>query len=588
MLRILLVWFLFLAAAVWFTLRAGLDTPADLVVNNEDEVRTLDPACGSWNHDIRAGKGLFEGLTRLDPKTLLPVPGLAEKWDISPDGKTYTFHLRDGLRWWGIRDGQPADLGPLTASDFEYAWKRVLDPDVESEYHNMMDMIENASDYFDALEYAQADEEYRRKNKLEPKPLVPWEKVGVKVLDDRTLRVSLRAPTPFFLELTAFITFWPVHPPTVEAHGKDWHLRPETFACCGPYLLKERTLRRRLRYVKNPGYWDAANVRTNVLDLLPISNPTTSLMAYEAGAIDVITKVPDAVANNLDNQPAAARRKDFKLVPTYGTYFYRFNCRAKVKHPDTGREIDNPLADPRVREAFHLAADRKKLVTEVLKLGRVPMAGFVPTESIIFTLPTGGTLKYDDIPYDPARDHDPAKARRLLDEAGYADRTKFPPVEVQFNDDPGHALIAARFTEEWRRELGIDVRAQSYDGKIASQRIQSLSYMVARSGWFGDYMDPMTFLEMFHSGDGHNQTGYANAEYDKLIEAARIEADVAKRAKMLADAERILVMRDRPIMPIFRYVESAMVRENVRGWHPNPRAEIDVKWLYKEPLAVSR
>jgi oligopeptide transport system substrate-binding protein len=577
MYRFALGWSATLAALLFFTLRAGREDPPDFVLNNDDEVHSLDPAIAAWVHDIRAATGLFEGLTRLNPKTLRPEPAAATHWD-RPDPRTYVFHLRDGLRWANHVRG---DLGPVTAADFVFAWKRVLDPGTESEYYNLMFLIRGAEDYFKISQAYSDAKTATEKARLAGEMEAAWEKVGIKALDDKRLRVELVAPTAYFLELTAFITFMPVNKDAVGTGAEDsnesqkWTLKPETFVGNGPYLLAQRAIQRRLRYVKNPYYWDAANVKSNILDLLPIKNQTTALLAYEGGYVDLIPKVEERVARTLDRrarEDPSRKRDDLHLTPAYGTYFYRFNCKSEIAHPDTGKLVPNPLADARVRTALSLVVDRRKLTDELLGLNRQPMAGFVPPDSID---------GYPGFTYDHARDYDPARAGKLLDEAGFTDRRKAPPIVIRFNDDEMHAKIALFIREAWAG-LGLDVRVEAVEFKTFSQMINSINFTVARSGWFGDYGDPMTFLEMFHSNDGHNQTGFRNADYDTLIEDARVEPNEKLRRGMLEKAERMLVFDHRPLLPLFRYVDSAMAKPNVRGYYPNPRGQIDVKYLYKE------
>jgi oligopeptide transport system substrate-binding protein len=550
MYKFLAGWILTLAAVLLLTLRLGTETPADIVLDNEQEPFNLDPLTTSYHHDIRTLTGLFEGLARLNPKTLEPEPAGAESWQVSPDGRTYTFKLRPGQRWMSHAGG---DLGEVTAHDFVWSWRRVLEPASESEYFALLFCIDNAEAFHEDK--------------------APWEAVGVTAVSDYELRVRLHSPTPYFLELCAFPTLYPVHRPTVEADPKRWSLRPETFVSNGPFLLAERIFRRRLRVARNETYWDRERVKARTIDILPIDNRTTALLAYEAGYTDFVSKVPDEVARAMDRKAKAGEpRPDLHLTPQFRTYFYRFNCKPQIPHPDTGAMVDNPLAKPEVRRALSLAVDRRALADNLLGIGRPPCTGLVPPGSLV---------KYPGIPYVHERDYDPEKARRLLADAGYSGRSRFVPLVINFNKDELHEQVALFVREAWERELGVEVRLRSLDGKIFSQLQQNLNYIVCRAGWGGDYNDPMTFLEMFASGNGHNQTGWSHPEYDRLIESAYRDPDEARRLRTLRAAEELLIFEQQPIMPLYQYVAAEMVRPGLKGFHPNVREHMDISYLHK-------
>ncbi|MFQ5898641.1 MAG: ABC transporter substrate-binding protein [Candidatus Methylomirabilia bacterium] len=307
------------------------DDGKTLIINNHTEIQTLDPGIARGVPEHRIQIGLYEGLLSYDPKTTRPVPGVAEKWEISKDGKTYTFHLRDA-KW--------SDGKAVTAYDFEYAWKRVLDP-------------ATASDYAHQLYYIKGAKEYNTGESGNP------DTVAVTAKDDKTLVVELENPTPFFLDLMPFFTYYPVRKDVVEQHGNRWTL-PEHHVGNGPFRLKEWVTNDYLLLEKNPNYWDAGNVKQQEIKFLPTQNVTTAFNLYDTQACDIITAVPLEFIEQL------ITRRDFHSTTYLGTYFYSFNVRKK------------PFDDRGVRKALALALDRRIIVEKITKGGQKPAYHYVP------------------------------------------------------------------------------------------------------------------------------------------------------------------------------------------------------------------
>jgi oligopeptide transport system substrate-binding protein len=479
--------------------------------NNAAEPETLDPAVMTGQPEGRIADALFEGLTGFDPQTLKPVPGAAERWEISEDGKTYTFHLRE-CRW--------SNGDPLTANDFVYSWKRVMTYQPVVDYVYQMFYLENAEAFT-------------------KKELVDFSRVGVRALDDRTLEVRLKNPTPYFLDLVSFYTFFPVHQGCVERHGKDW-TRPEHIVGNGPFTLDQHRVNDRIRLKKNPNYWDASRVALDEVEITAVDSADTYFNMYEGGELDWIDAPP------LNQIPFLKNRPDGRIVPALIVYFYRFNVTRK------------PFDDPRVRKAFNLALDKRQIVEHVLQAGQIPAVSFVPPGIAGYSPPDG-------LPYDPE------EARRLLAEAGFPEGAGFPKTELLYNTSEQHRDIAVAAQQMWKKNLGVSVELVNQEWKVYLDSVKKLDFQMARAGWIGDYADPNTFLDLFVTGGGNNNTGWSHPEYDRLIRETASAAVPAERMELFRRAEKMLVVDELPILPVYFYVSVNLVRSHVRGWYPNVR-----------------
>src|SRR5688572_1971077 len=431
-----------IASLLVFGCSKSAEDPNTLVINNSTEVQTLDPGIEKGQPEYHVTLALFEGLTVYDPKDLTVKPGVAEKWDISADGTVYTFHLRNA-KW---SKGEP-----VTARDFEWSWKRVIDPALGSEYvEQISTYLKNAKAYFNG-ESAGATIKGWNETKPEQRPkdaaglaagaqkrhaeairrLIETEKddavagplrkaleeatkrddvtldqVGVRAKDDKTLVVTLESPTAYFLDLAAFFTYFPVHRKTVETHGKEW-TKPGTLVGNGPFVLKEWKVKEHILLEKNPHYWDAANVSDIKLKFLPIENASTAFNLYEKGRIHWMTDVPRDYIEEL------LKRPDFHSGPFLTTYFYGFNT------------TKGPTRDKKVRQALARALDKEKIVKYITRAGEIPAGSIVPPGMPGYTPSTMA-------PYDPEG------ARKLLAEAGYPDGKGFPKIEILYNTQESH------------------------------------------------------------------------------------------------------------------------------------------------------
>ena len=507
------------------------EQPADVTIINNAEPESLDPAIISGIPEFRIAIGLFEGLTRLDPKTARPVPGLAQGWDISPDGCIYTFHLRTNLVW---STGEP-----ITADDVVYSWLRAASPAM-------------ASDYAEEFFYLRNGEAFVTGRIKDPTP------VGVRATDKFTVRVELNHPTAFFLDLCALPVMSVVPRQAIAKYGDRW-LMARPLPSCGPFELAYWRPNDKVRLKKNPLYWDAANTRSQIIDILPVGSPDTALNLYERGQADLVldrTLVPGELLDVLLQRP------DFHSFDYLGTYFIRFNVTKK------------PFDDPRVRRALALAIDKERIVKKITRAGEQPAATLVPPGTANYTPPPG--LGYD-----------PALARKLLAEAGYPEGRGFPRFEYMFNAAAGggdkvHEAIAIELQQMWRDNLGIQMDLRQVEWKVLLSSYSHLDFELARSSWIGDYADANTFLDCFISDNGNNRTGWKNAQYDALINAANAQPDVKKRGQIFQQAETLLVRDEMPIIPIFYYIGLNYFDTNkIQGFYQNVLDDHPLQTIHK-------
>jgi len=489
--------------------------PADFVVINGPDPESLDPAIITSQADGRIVSALFDGLTRFNAVTAHAEPALAKRWEFSGDGTVYTFHLRDGLKW--------SPGGRITAHDVVYSWRRAINPDPASDYAGMLFYVKNAE-------------------AINSGKLTDLSRLGVRAIDDKTVRVELTAPTPFFLELCAFWALAVVPEKAITQHGDQWCLR-QPLPVSGSHTLEFWHVRDRVRLRKNTHYWDADNTRNNVVDFLPVEAPATAINLYEAGQADIIWDKSLVPTELLD---ALSQRPDYHKFDYLGSYFVRFNTTKK------------PLDDPRVRKAMALAIDKAGLVAKYTKGGERLANHFVPPGTGNYTSPSG-----------PA--HDPGLAKRLLAEAGFPEGKGFPTdFEYLFNSSEVNKNIAVELQRMWHETLGIQVKLRQAENKVYLAAQSALDYHVTRSSWIGDYNDPNTFLDMFMTQNGNNRTGWSNAGYDRLIRLANATTDPPKRNALFREAETILIADELPIFPLFFYVGINIYHpDRIGGIHPN-------------------
>lgn len=497
-----------------------------LIYNNGVEPETIDPHRSTGIPEANIELQVFEGLTRLDENTK-PVPGIALKWEVSKDGKHYTFHLRSAK--WSNGD-------PVTAQDFEFAWRRALSPALASEYAYQLYYIKNGQAYNEGK-------------------IKDAKQVGVKAKNAKTLEVTLEAPTPYFLSLCAFPTLMPVNKKIVEKN-KDWATKPETYIGNGVFIIKQWKHREKLVFEKNPLYWDAKNVKLKTLVYTTVEEPSTELAMYEARKIDYADNPPLPEIDRLKKEKGDMK---LKVGDTLTTGYYLFNVNRK------------PFTDKRVRRALAMALNRQIIIDKILKLGQKPAFAFVPygipdVETRSDFRKTGGGYFKEDL----------NEARKLLAQAGYPGGKGFPEVTLLYNTSESHKLIAEVVQQMFKKNLGIHIQLRNQEWKVYLQTTQQENFDMARAGWVGDYIDPMTFLDMWVTNGGNNRAGWSNKKYDALISGAKNEVNAVKRMKMLHDAEKLL-MKEMPIMPTTFGVDAYLMRSYVHDIVRAPLGFMDFK-----------
>jgi len=410
----------------------------------------------------------------------------------------------------------------MTSADVVYSWIRALDPKTASRYVEQLYYLKNAED-FNAGKITNAN------------------LVGVNAPDKYTVRAELKSPTAFFLDLCAFPTLAVVPRQAIEKYGDHW-LTARPLPVSGAYDLVAWRLNDKVRLKKNPYYWDATNTQSEIIDLLPVGSASTALNLYERGQVDIVWDkelIPSELVDVL------LKRPDFHTFGYLGTYFVRFNVTHK------------PFDDPRVRQALALAVDKERIARRITRAGEQPAEHFVPPGTRNYTPP-------------PGLGHDPDRARKLLAEAGYPGGNGFPRFEYLFNASALHEKIAVELQQMWHDELGIEMELRQVETQVFWGMQLRLDYQMSKSTWIGDYNDANTFLGMFVTGGGNNETGWSNPQYDRLIDAANNELDTAKREKIFQQAETILVHDEMPVIPLYVYLGINYFDTNkVAGIWPN-------------------
>ena len=487
-----------------------------LRVANMGEPASLDPhkVSGTWENDIVGD--MYIGLTTENQKAE-PVPGVAESWTISEDGKTYVFKLRKSV-W--------SDGTPFTAHDFVYSMRRILLPETAAEYASLLYIIDGA----EAINKGEA----------------AAETLAVKAIDDQTLEINLTGPAPYFLALLTHYTAYPVPKHVIEVHGNQW-TKPDNIVVNGPFTLVEWIPNTHVKLTKNEKYWDTGSVSLDNLVFYTQEDRAAIQKRFRAGEIDVAT---DFASDQIDwlkkNMPDETR-----IAPYMGVYYYPVNSSVE------------PFTDVRIRNALSMAINRKAIVDKVLKTGELAAYSFVPPGVAYYDQPA--EVEWKDVPFAERV----KKAKELLVEAGYGPDK---PLEftLRYNTSENHKRIAVAVVSMWKA-IGVKAELFNAEVKVHYADLKQGDFQVARAGWIADYNDAQNFLYLLETRTGANNYGrYSNDEFDNLMLEAEITSDLNKRAEMMYKAET-LAMRDQPVIPIYHYVSKSLVSTKVEGYVDNPQ-----------------
>ncbi len=499
-----------------------------LLLTNPAEPQALDPHLTSASTEVDLAVAFFEGLCVLDERTSQPMPAVAEKWETTPDGLVTTFHLRPNARW--------SNGDPVTAQDFVASWRRALSPTFAAENAYLLYALKNAE-------------------ALNTGGLTDFTKLGAEALDDHTLRLTLERPIPYLPALTALPIWFPINPRVLAKFGavNERHpawTRPENIVGNGPFNLTEWTPNARLIATKSPTYWDAASVRLNRIIFLTTESPDVDERNFRAGQVHVTHSLPISKINSYRSNNPAALRSD----PFLQAIFLRFNTTRP------------PFTDTRVRRAFSLAIDREVITRNVLRGGQLPAHAFTPPNLAGYSTRAKVPTDYD-------------AARRLLTEAGYPGGQGLPTIDLQVRNDEHQPHMAEVLQAQWKKELGVNLTISQLEQKTWVQNQQNLNYVLSGAGWIGDFVDPVTFLDLFTSTGGNNWTGWKNPEYDELIVQAARAPDQTARFELFQQADALL-LEQAPVAPVFFGVSTYLINPAVRGWEPSLLGQHQYKKVY--------
>lgn len=556
---------------------------ADLRLIENVSIGTLDPAAISQLQDIRVALQVFEGLTAFNPEGAEPRKGCATGWTVDESKTNWEFRLRPEARW--------SNGDPVTAGDFLFAWRRAIEPGTAKDYAFFFELIAGVKEYVDwrhaeiariaalppdarpAARDAHLDESDRRFR----------ETVALSAEGAHTLRMRLTRPVAYWLDLLSTPVFMPLHEATVRTfrvlddsghifYDPRW-LRPGVTLFNGPYILSNWRFKRSLTLRANPMHPDQAALRVRSVEILDVNDSNTAWLMYEDGRVDLLPSVkavytPELVERSNSPYPDALNRNiggrdDIHAIGAFGTYFYNLNCQPRLPG---GKP--NPLAHPALRRAIAHAVDRVALCRGVLRQNETPADTLIPPDTI------------DGYPFIQGLPFDPAQAKAELAAAGYRSPNDVPELVISYNHESNHGLIAQTIESMLRKNLGIRVRTEGKESQTFNAAKQDHNFMIARASWYGDYGDPTTFLDVFTTGNGNNDSGYRDANYDGLLALAEKSDSPASRLRLLSKAEKRLMQETLPALPLYHDVNVYAFRPNqVRGMQLNPRLLIHYRDL---------
>ncbi|WP_458461198.1 peptide ABC transporter substrate-binding protein [Paenibacillus sp.] len=521
----------------------GLAKDQILKINLTAEPPTLDPAQAKDSQTNTVLKFLYEGLVRIDADGK-EAPGVAKDWTISEDGMKYVFNLNPEAKW--------SNGDAITAEDFVRSWERALKPETASPYAYQLYYIKGAEGY-----NLSKDETYTGTK------ITDFSQVGVKATDEHTLEVTLENPTPYFLGLTAFYTYYPVH---ASADTNDKFFTDyKNMIVNGPFVMDQYAKGQKIVVKKNDGYHAASDVKLTEVNMSLTSSSASELQAYKSGQLDYTGAPNGEIPSDQIPSVKAELPDEFKATGTASTYYYQFNLN------------EAPFNNVKIRKAFAMSIQRQLIVDKVTQGGQIPAFGFVPPGI------RGENGEFRDEHKDDYFTENVEEAKTLLAEGmkeeGY---TTLPAITLIYNTSDGHAKIALAIADMWKQNLGVDVKTENQEWGVFLENRQNQNFQVARSGWSADYNDPYNFLEMWTTGNTNNDAKFSNEQYDKDVKDTVKSADPAARMAAFADAEKILIQDEMGVMPIYYYTNVSLTKPYLKGVQLDFSGAIDFTRAYLE------
>lgn len=521
----------------------GLAKDQILKINLSAEPPTLDPAQAKDSQTNTVLKFLYEGLVRIDADGK-EAPGVAKDWTISEDGLKYVFNLNPDAKW--------SNGDAITAEDFVRSWERALKPETASPYAYQLYYIKGAEGY-----NLSKDETYKGTK------ITDFSQVGVKATDEHTLEVTLENPTPYFLGLTAFYTYYPVH---ASADTNDKFFTDyKNMIVNGPFVMDQYAKGQKIVVKKNDGYHAAADIKLAQIDMSLTNSSASELQAYKSGQLDYTGAPNGEIPSDQIPSVKAELPDEFKATGIASTYYYQFNVN------------EAPFNNVKIRKAFAMAIQRQLIVDKVTQGGQIPAFGFVPPGI------RGENGEFRDEHKDDYFTENVDEAKALLAEGmkeeGY---TTLPAVTLIYNTSDGHAKIALAIADMWKQNLGVDVKTENQEWGVFLENRQNQNFQIARAGWSADYNDPYNFLEMWTTGNTNNDSKFSNEQYDKDVKDTVKSADPATRMAAFADAEKILIQDEMGVLPIYYYTNVSLTKPYLKGVQLDFSGAIDFTRAYLE------
>ncbi|QLG39310.1 MULTISPECIES: ABC transporter substrate-binding protein [unclassified Paenibacillus] len=521
----------------------GLAKDQVLKINLSAEPPTLDPAQAKDSQTNTVLKFLYEGLVRIDADGK-EAPGVAKDWTISEDGLKYVFNLNPDAKW--------SNGDAITAEDFVRSWERALKPETASPYAYQLYYIKGAEGY-----NLSKDETYKGTK------ITDFSQVGVKATDEHTLEVTLENPTPYFLGLTAFYTYYPVHK-SADTNDK-FFTDYKNMIVNGPFTMDQYAKGQKIVVKKNEGYHAASDIKLSEINMSLTNSSASELQAYKSGQLDYTGAPNGEIPSDQIPSVKAELPDEFKATGIASTYYYQFNVN------------EAPFNNVKIRKAFAMAIERQLIVDKVTQGGQIPAFGFVPPGI------RGENGEFRDEHKDDYFTENVEEAKKLLAEGmkeeGY---TTLPAVTLIYNTSDGHAKIALAVADMWKKNLGVDVKTENQEWGVFLENRQNQNFQVARAGWSADYNDPYNFLEMWTTGNTNNDAKFSNEQFDKDVKETVKSADPATRMAAFADAEKVLIQDEMAVMPIYYYTNVSLTKPYLKGVQLDFSGAIDFTRAYLE------